>query len=104
MAVVARSSGVVALEEEMIDAEGDAADIHTLPEEMLLMVFARVDTETLLRAVHTVCRSWRMVMSGMYVARPPLTPLTPLGSHCIVLSHSIVHHVSSPYGCTTPPE
>jgi hypothetical protein len=70
MAVVAPSSGVVALEKEMIDAGGDAALIHMLPEEMLLMVFAWVDTETLLRAVHAVCRSWRMIMSGMYVARP----------------------------------
>jgi hypothetical protein len=70
MAVAAPSSGVVALENEMIDAGGDAAWIHMLPEEMLLMVFAWVDTETLLRAVHTVCRSWRMLMSGMYVARP----------------------------------
>jgi hypothetical protein len=69
-AVVAPASGVVALEKEMIDAGGDAALIHMLPEEMLLMVFAWVDTETLLRAVHAVCRSWRMAMSGMYVARP----------------------------------
>jgi endogenous inhibitor of DNA gyrase (YacG/DUF329 family) len=65
MAVIAPSSGVVALETEMIDGGGDAALIHMLPEEMLLMVFAWVDTETLLRAVHAVCRSWRMAMSGM---------------------------------------
>jgi hypothetical protein len=64
MAVAAPSSGVVALE-EVIDGGGDTALIHTLPEEMLLVVFAWVDTETLLRAVHAVCRSWRMAVSGM---------------------------------------
>jgi hypothetical protein len=97
MAVVAPSSGVVALEKEMIDAGGDAALIHTLPEEMLMMVFAWLDTETLLRAVHAVCRSWRMAMSGMYVV--PYKPthldvhsLQPL--HCI-LTRSLAHLSSS---------
>jgi ankyrin repeat protein len=81
MAVVAPSSGVAALETERIDAGGDAALIHMLPEEILLIVFAWVGTETLLCSVHAVCRSWRMALSGMYVSRPHLShPLQPL--HC----------------------
>jgi hypothetical protein len=91
MAVDAPSSGVVAVEKEMIDAlRQDAALIHMLPVEMLLMVFAWVDTETLLRAVHAVCRSWRMAMSGMYVVCSPLTPLTPM--HCTLTAplHTIL--------------
>jgi hypothetical protein len=103
MAVVAPSSGVVALEKEMIDARGDAALIHMLPVEMLLMVFAWVDTETLLRAVHAVCRSWRMAMSSMYVSRPPLN-LSPLRIHCIrciALTHS---HPIDPPLCEPSPE
>jgi hypothetical protein len=105
MAVIAPSSGVVALEKEMIDAESDAADIHTLPEEVLLMVFARVDIETLLRAVHAVCRTWKMAMSCMYVTHPHRTsdPVTSTATAAICsLTHTPfllslrIHNPSSP--------
>jgi hypothetical protein len=39
--------------------------VHTLPPDVLAIVFGFVDAKTLLLSVHGVCRSWRGVMSMM---------------------------------------
>jgi hypothetical protein len=39
--------------------------VHTLPSEVLAIVFGFVDVKTLLLSVHAVCRSWKEAMSMM---------------------------------------
>jgi hypothetical protein len=39
--------------------------VHTLPPDVLAIVFGFVDAKTLLLSVHGVCRSWREVMAMM---------------------------------------
>jgi hypothetical protein len=53
------------------EVTGRAADepptslVHTLPPDVLAIVFGFVDGKTLLLSVHAVCRSWRGVMAMM---------------------------------------
>jgi hypothetical protein len=46
-------------------ADGSRASVHTLPADVLVIIFAFVDVKTLLLSVHAVCRSWREAMSAM---------------------------------------
>jgi hypothetical protein len=39
--------------------------VHTLPPDVLAIVFGFVDVKTLLLSVHRVCRSWRVAMAIM---------------------------------------
>lgn len=45
--------------------EPSISPVHTLPPDVLAIVFGFVDAETLLLSVHSVCRSWRGVMAVM---------------------------------------
>jgi hypothetical protein len=45
--------------------EPPTSPVHTLPPDVLAIVFGFVDAKTLLLSVHGVCRSWRGVMSMM---------------------------------------
>jgi hypothetical protein len=45
--------------------EPSISPVHTLPPDVLAIVFGFVDGKTLLLSVHSVCRSWRGVMAMM---------------------------------------